>query len=215
MVNSRRHSPFVTRIAMAIVLVVPGALALDPAAGSAAMDRAADPADPPPPGAPPKPPIPPVPPVPTIPQLTTVPQVPQVPEVPGDPRELADLATPLSARLLLSAEPRRARALPVTVRLSGWLRPPMRLDRVAGFFQKTFGLDLGVCSGTVTIAFKSGGRRIASRRASVTPTCMFTSQLTVRTRRRLGPAGRLRATGRFSGNDLLGPAQHSIVLRVT
>jgi hypothetical protein len=161
---------------------------------------------------PPKPPPPPVPPVPTIPTLPTVPTLPPVPEVPRDPAELADIVTPLSAQMMVSSRPTRARALPATFRLSGWLRPPMRLDRVSGFFQNKLGIDLGVCSGPVTIAFRSGGQRIAGRRASVTQNCMFNSSITIGSRRRLGPAGKVRATARFAGNALLGPARHSIRL---
>jgi hypothetical protein len=192
MFHSRRHvAPFF--IALAIAVLAPA----DVAAQS-----------PPPP----KPPVPPVPPVPTIPTLPTVPTVPPVPEVPRDPGKLADVVTPLSARMLVSARPSRARGLPATFRLSGWLRPPMRLDRVSGFFQNTLGIDLGVCSGPVTIGFRSGGRRIAGRRASVTQNCMFNSSITIRSRGRLGPAGKVRATARFAGNALLGPARHSIRL---
>jgi hypothetical protein len=166
-------------------------------------------AQPPPP---PKPPVPPLPPVPTVPTLPTVPTVPTVPDVPRDPAELADMVTPLSAQMMVSARPTRARGLPARFRLSGWLRPPMRLDRVSGFFQNKLGIDLGVCHGPVTIAFRSGGRRIAGRRASVTQSCMFSSSITIRSRRRLGPAGKVRVTARFAGNALLGPARHSIRL---
>jgi hypothetical protein len=197
MVNWRMRTPFVIGMAVAAVLAGPAA---------------AQTTDPPVP--PPKPPVPPVPPVPTVPELPTLPQVPDVPEVPQDPQELADLATPLSARMLLMSHPSGARAAPVTFRLDGWLRPPMRLDRVSGFFQRTFGLDLGLCGGRVTMTFKTGGRTVASRRASVTESCAFRSQFTVRARRSVGPRGRLRVTARFAGNDMLGPAHHSIVLRV-
>lgn len=190
MLHSRRHvTPFLIVLAIAVVPAV--AAAQSP---------------------PPKPPPPPVPPVPPVPTLPTVPTVPRVPDVPRDPSELADVVTPLSARMLVTARPSRARALPATFRLSGWLRPPMRLDRVSGFFQNTLGIDLGVCSGPVTIAFRSGGRRIAARRASVTRNCMFNSSITIRSRGRLGPAGKVRATARFAGNALLGPARHSIRL---
>ena len=191
MLHSRRHvAPFF--ILLAIAVVAPAYVAAQ--------------------SPPPKPPPPPVPPVPTVPTLPTVPTVPLVPEVPQDPGQLADIVTPLSARMMVTARPSRARGLPATFRLSGWLRPPMRLDRVSGFFQNTLGIDLGVCSGPVTIAFRSGGRRIADRRASVTQNCMFNSSITIRSRRRLGPAGKVRATARFAGNALLGPSRHSIRL---
>lgn len=192
MLHSRRHvAPILVFLAIAVVPAVAAAQ---------------------PPPKPPPPPVPPVPPVPTVPTLPTVPTVPPVPEVPRDPAELADVVTPLSAQMMVSARPTRARALPATFRLSGWLRPPMRLDRVSGFFQNTLGIDLGVCSGPVTIGFRSGGRRIAGRRASVTRNCMFNSSITIRSRGRLGPAGKVRATARFAGNAMLGPARHSIRL---
>jgi hypothetical protein len=168
-------------------------------------------AQPPPP---PKPPVPEVPPIPTVPQLPSLPEVPEVPEVPKDPGEVTDLVSPLSARLMLSAPKRPARGLPATVRFSGWLMPPMRLNRVDGFFERTFGIDLGVCRGPVTVAYKSGGRVIARRRASVNRMCAFTSGITIRSRGELGPGGRVRATARFRGNSLLGPAQHSVAVRV-
>jgi hypothetical protein len=174
----------------------------------AAPDAAAQP-DPPP-----KPPVPPVPTVPTIPQLPSLPPVPEVPEVPKDPGELADMVTPLSARLMLNAPKRRAHGLPATVKFSGWVMPPMRLNRVGGFFERTFGIDLGVCRGPVTVTYKSGGRILARRRASVTRMCMFNSSITIRRRAALGRAGKVRATARFGGNGLLGPAQHSIAVRV-
>ena len=209
MLHSRRpNSSFLTRVEIALVLAL-AALFLSAAANVAAQ--------PPPPEKPPIPPAPPVPPVPTVPTLPTVPKlpaVPKVPEVPRDPGELVDLVTPLSSRLMLSAQRRRSRTLPARLQFSGWVMPPMRLNRVGGFFQRTFGIDLGVCRGPVTVTFKSGGRILARRRASVTRTCMFKSSLTIRRRRALGPAGRLRATARFDGNQLLGPAQHSIALRV-
>jgi hypothetical protein len=174
----------------------------------AAPDAAAQP-DPPP-----KPPVPPVPTVPTIPQLPSLPPVPEVPEVPKDPGELADMVTPLSARLMLNAPKRRAHGLPATVKFSGWVMPPMRLNRVGGFFERTFGIDLGVCRGPVTVAYKSGGRVIVRQRARVNRMCAFDSSITIRSPQELGPRRRLRATARFEGNALLGPAQHSIAVRV-
>jgi hypothetical protein len=163
---------------------------------------------------PPKPPIPPVPPVPTIPKLPSLPEVPEVPEVPKDPREVTDLVTPLSSQLLLSAPKHRAQGLPATLKFTGWIRPPMRLNRVDGFFERTFGIDLGVCRGPVFVTYKSGGRVLARRRASVTRMCTFNSSISIRRRGALGPAGRIRASARFQGNALLGPAQHSIAVRV-
>jgi hypothetical protein len=125
-----------------------------------------------------------------------------------------DVVAPLSPRLMVNPHKRRGRALPARVGLDGWLMPPMRLDRVAGFFEKTFGIDLGVCSGHVTVVYRSAGRDFASRRASLTRACAFRSGITIRARRRLGPAGKVRVTARFAGNELLAPVQHSIVLRV-
>jgi hypothetical protein len=168
-------------------------------------------AQPPPP---PKPPVPPVPTVPTIPQLPTLPPVPEVPEVPKDPGELGDLVTPLSARLMLSTPKRRAGGLPATLKFSGWVMPPMRLNRVDGFFERTFGIDLGVCRGPVTVAYTSGGRVVARQRARVNRMCAFNSSITIRSPQDLGPRRRLRATARFEGNAMLGPAQHSIAVRV-
>jgi hypothetical protein len=206
MLHSRRtDTHFHSR--MAAALVVAALALLLPLAADAG-------AQPPPPPKPPAPPVPPVPTVPTVPQLPSLPPVPEVPEVPKDPGELADLVTPLSARLMLNAPKRRTRGLPATVRFSGWLMPPMRLNRVGGFFERTFGIDLGVCRGPVTVAYKSGGRVLARRRASVTRMCMFNSSITIRSRGALGRAGKVRATARFGGNGLLGPAQHSIAVRV-
>ena len=169
-------------------------------------------AQPPPP--PPKPPVPEVPEVPTIPQLPSLPPVPEVPEVPKDPGELADLVTPLSARMMLNAPKRRANGLPATVKFSGWVMPPMRLNRVDGFFERTFGIDLGVCRGPVTVAYKSGGRVITSHRVRVNRMCAFSTSITIRSPQALGPRRRVRATARFEGNALLGPAHHSIAVRV-
>jgi hypothetical protein len=211
MVKSRRHLPFVVLIAIVVAVAVPVLFALAAAGASA---QTTDPPPPPVPPKPPAPPVPPVPPVPTVPQLPKLPKVPNVPEVPKNPGELVDVVAPLSPRLMVNPRPHRGRALPARVQLDGWLMPPMRLDRVAGFFQKTFGIDLGVCGGHVRIVYQSAGRELASRRASLTRACAFRSEITIRSRRRLGPAGKLRATARFAGNSLLAPVQHSIVLRV-
>jgi hypothetical protein len=200
MLHSRRiNSQFLVRLTIGCVL----ALIALPAAVVAAQ--------PPPP---PKPTPPPVPEIPTIPTLPGIPQVPEVPEVPKDPGDLADVVTPLSARMLLTAPKRRGQGLPATLQFSGWLRPPMRLNRVEGFFERTFGIDLGVCRGSVTVAYTSGGREIARRRASVNSTCTFNSSITIRSRRALGPGRKVRATANFNGNSLLGPAHHSIAVRV-
>lgn len=115
---------------------------------------------------------------------------------------------------MLDARPKRARGVPAKFELSGWLMPPMRLDRVTGFFHRTIGIDLGVCGGPVKFTFKTGGRIVAERRVRVPRTCMLKSSITIRSRRRLGPRGRLRATARFEGNDLLGPVEHWVVLSV-
>jgi hypothetical protein len=203
MLQSRRtDTHFHLRMAAAFALAALALLFAAPTDGAA---------QPPPP---PKPPVPPVPTVPTVPELPSLPPVPKVPEVPKDPGELADLVTPLSSRLMLNAPKRRAYGLPATVKFSGWLMPPMRLNRVGGFFERTFGIDLGVCRGPVIVAYKSGGRVLARRRASVTRMCTFNSSITIRSRGALGRAGKVRATARFGGNGLLGPAQHSVAVRV-
>jgi hypothetical protein len=168
-------------------------------------------AQPPPP---PKPPVPPAPPIPTVPELPSLPEVPEVPEVPKDPGELTDRLPPLSSRLMLNTPKRRAGGLPATLKFSGWVMPPMRLNRVDGFFERTFGIDLGVCRGPVTVAYKSGGRVIERQRARVNRMCAFDSSITIRSPQELGPRRRLRATARFEGNGLLGPAQYSIAVRV-
>lgn len=206
MLHSRRtDTPFRTRMATAVALLLFASLL--PAAADVA-------AQPPPPPKPPAPPVPPVPPVPTVPQLPSLPEVPEVPAVPKDPGELTDRLPPLSARMMLNAPKHRAGGLPATLKFSGWVMPPMRLNRVDGFFERAFGIDLGVCRGPVTVAYKSGGRVIASQRARVNRMCAFNSSITIRSPRALGPGKRLRATARFEGNGLLGPAQHSIAVRV-
>jgi hypothetical protein len=203
MLHSRRtDTPLHNRLTTALVLAVVASL-LHGAAGVAAQ--------PPPP---PKPPVPEPPAIPTIPKVPTLPDVPEVPEVPKDPGELTDRITPLSSRLMLTTPKRRAKGLPATVKFTGWVMPPMRLNRVDGFFERAFGIDLGVCRGPVTVAYMSGGRLIETRRSRVNRMCAFASSITVRGRRALGPRGRLRATARFAGNSLLGPAQHSIAVRV-
>lgn len=203
MLHSRRtDTRFHFSLAAAFVLAALALLA--PAAADVA-------AQPPPP---PKPPVPEVPEVPTVPQLPSLPPVPDVPEVPKDPGELADRVTPLASRLMLSTPKRRAGGLPATLKFSGWVMPPMRLNRVDGFFERTFGIDLGVCRGPVTVAYKSGGRVIERQRARVNRMCAFDSSITIRSPQALGPRRRLRATARFEGNSLLGPAQHSIAVRV-
>jgi hypothetical protein len=176
------------------------------------LPAAADVAAQPPP--PPKPEVPPVPPIPTVPQLPSLPEVPEVPEVPKDPGELTDRLPPLSSRMMLSAPKQRARGLPATLKFSGWVMPPMRLNRVDGFFERTFGIDLGVCRGPVTVTYKSGGGIIDTQRRRVNRMCAFDSAITIRSPQALGPRRRLRATARFEGNGLLGPAQHSIAVRV-
>jgi hypothetical protein len=187
-----------------IALLLALAMLLVPTAANVA-------AQPPPP---PKPPVPPTPPIPTVPELPSMPEVPEVPEVPKDPGELADRLPPLSARLMLNTPKRRAGGLPATLKFSGWVMPPMRLNRVDGFFERTFGIDLGVCRGPVTVSYKSGGRVIARQRMRVNRMCAFNSSITIRSPQELGPRRRLRATARFEGNGLLGPAQHSIAVRV-
>lgn len=202
MSHSRRtDNPFRTHLAVVAALVLLASL----------LPAAADVAAQPPP--PPKPPAPPVPPVPAVPELPSMPEVPGVPEVPQDPGELTDRLPPLSARLMLNT-PKRRGGLPATLKFSGWVMPPMRLNRVDGFFERTFGIDLGVCRGPVIVSYKSGGRVIARQRARVNRMCAFDSSITIRSPQELGPRRRLRATALFEGNGLLGPAQHSIAVRV-
>jgi hypothetical protein len=203
--SHRTDNPFRTHLAVVAALVLLTSLLL------AAADVAAQP---PPPPKPPAPPVPPVPPVPTVPELPSVPEVPQVPEVPKDPGELTDRLPPLSSRLMLNTPKRRAGGLPATLKFSGWVMPPMRLNRVDGFFERTFGIDLGVCRGPVIVSYKSGGMLIARQRARVNRMCAFDSSITIRSPQELGPRRRLRASARFEGNGLLGPAQHSIAVRV-
>jgi hypothetical protein len=200
--TGRTDNPFHRRLAIAIAVVLLASLL--PAAAEVA-------AQPPPP---PKPEVPAVPPIPTVPELPSLPEVPEVPEVPKDPDELTDKLPPLSSRLMLSAPKRRTAGLPATLQFSGWVMPPMRLNRVGGFFERTFGIDLGVCRGPVSVDYRSGGRVIASRRVRVNRMCAFSSGITIRSPQELGPRRRLRATARFEGNGLLGPAQHSIAVRV-
>jgi hypothetical protein len=203
MLHSRRtDNQFRNRLATAVALLLFASLL--PAAADAV-------AQPPPP---PKPEVPPVPPVPTVPTLPSLPEVPEVPEVPKDPAELTDRLPPLAARMMLNAPKRRAGGIPATLKFSGWVMPPMRLNRVDGFFERTFGIDLGVCRGPVTVTYRSGGGIIDTQRRRVNRMCAFDSAITIRSPQALGPRRRLRATARFEGNGLLGPAQHSIAVRV-
>jgi hypothetical protein len=163
---------------------------------------------------PPKPPIPTIPTIPTLPELPSTPEVPEVPEVPKDPSELTDMVSGLGSKMMLTPQKRVARGLPATLKFNGWVMPPMRLNKVDGFFERTFGIDLGVCRGPVFVTYRSGGKAIAMERVSVNRMCAFTSGITIRSRGELGPGGRVRATARFRGNSLLGPAQHSVAVRV-
>jgi hypothetical protein len=117
--------------------------------------------------------------------------------------------------LVLSARPRSDRTLPLRFRLSGRVVPPMRLGGVAELF-RLLGLDVRPhgCNGRVNITFKARGRTVAGRRASVTSTCRFKSHVTIRTRRRLGRARRLRAIARFGGNRRLAPVRRAIKLSI-
>jgi hypothetical protein len=116
---------------------------------------------------------------------------------------------------VLSARPRRDRRLPLRFRLSGRLVPPKGLVGVAELF-RMLGVDIRgpACNGRVTIAFKAKRRTVVRRRASVTSTCRFRSAVTIRTRRRLGRARRLKASARFGGNRLLAPVRRSIKLPI-
>jgi hypothetical protein len=217
------HIPFLDRTAIAVVLALSVVLALAPAAiarsesGGRVHDGGGVPPEPPAPPVPPAPPA--IPPLPEVPQLPKVPQPPTVPDLPGLPGAGGTEGGLLSGfrmapRLMLSARPRGDRILPLRFRLDGWLMPPMRLGRVAAFFRRTFGVDIPVCSGPLTIAFKANGRTVARRRASVTHTCTFRSRVAIHSRRHLGSVRRLRATARFDGNDLLRPVQHSLTLQI-
>src|SRR5687768_6480640 len=118
-------------------------------------------------------------------------------------------------RLVLSARPRSDRSVPLRFRLSGRLVPPKGLVGAAELL-KTLGVDVRAqaCNGRVTITFKARGRTVARRRASVDRSCRFRSGVTIRSRRRLGRARRLKASARFGGNRLVGPARRSIKLRI-
>jgi hypothetical protein len=118
-------------------------------------------------------------------------------------------------RLELSARPRRDRTLPLRFRLSGRLKPPVRLVGMAELLGE-LGLDVRglACNGGVTVAFKASGRRVARRRAFVTSNCRFRSGISIGTRRRVGRARRLKATARFGGNRLLAPVRRSITLHI-
>lgn len=118
-------------------------------------------------------------------------------------------------RLVLRARPRGDRRLPLRFGFSGRLVPPIGLVGVAELF-RMLGMDVRAraCNGRVTIAFKARGRTVVRRRASVTSTCRFGSRVTIRTRKRLGRARRLKATARFGGNRLLAPVRRSIKLRI-
>jgi hypothetical protein len=43
----------------------------------------------------------------------------------------------------LPARRSTVRGTPATLKFGGWVMPPMRLDRVDGFFERGFGIDLG------------------------------------------------------------------------
>jgi hypothetical protein len=120
-----------------------------------------------------------------------------------------------ATRLVLSVRPRSDRSLPLRFRLSGRLVPPKGLVSLAELF-RTLGVDVRAqaCNGRVTITFKARGRTIARRRASVTSTCRFRTGVTIRTRRRLGRARRLRASARYGGNRFVGPVRRSLKLRI-
>jgi hypothetical protein len=124
-------------------------------------------------------------------------------------------SVPGAPRLVLSARPRSDRTLPLRFRLSGRLVPPKGLVRVAEFF-RALGVDVRgqACNGRVTITFKARGRTVVRRRASVTSTCRFSSRVTIRTRKRLGRARRLKASARFGGNRRLAPVRRSIKLPI-
>jgi hypothetical protein len=118
-------------------------------------------------------------------------------------------------RLVLRARPRSDRTLPLRFRLSGRIVPPTGLAGVAELF-RLLGLEVRApaCNGRVTITFKARGRTVVRRRASVTSTCRFTSRVTIRTRRRLGRAKRLKASARFGGNSRLAPVRRAIKLPI-
>lgn len=120
-----------------------------------------------------------------------------------------------ATRLVLGARPRSDRSLPLRFRLSGRLVPPKGLVSLAELF-RTLGVDVRAqaCNGRVTITFKARGRTVARRRASVNSNCRFRTGVTIRTRRRLGRARRLRANARYGGNRFVGPVRRSLKLRI-
>jgi hypothetical protein len=192
MVNSRKHFISIAAAAAALAVV----LALAVAGGSGAQE--------------PPPPTPP--PIPTVPTLPTMPTIPEVPEVPEDPQDVGKALEPLSARLMLTANPRRVAGLPATYRINGWVMPPKGIGRVSDFFRKSLGIDFGVCNGRVHFVYSAGGRVYTTRSVALRGICSFTTRIKIQSRARVWGARRLKVEARFPGNDLLDKAHHTISL---
>jgi hypothetical protein len=189
MVSSLRHLLSVV-LAVLVVLVVAG--------GTGAQE--------------PEPPQPP--PIPEVPTMPNIPTPPDVPEVPEEPKDLADIFNPLAARMILTANPRRAAGLPANYRINGWVMPPKGVGNVADFFRKSLGLDFGMCKGRVNLVYKAAGRVYATRSVALRGVCSFQTGLKIRSRARVWGARRIRLVAHFSGNDMLKKTQHSISLPV-
>lgn len=98
-----------------------------------------------------------------------------------------------AATLRAAARPARDRRAPYRFRISGTIAPPAGVDRAQA------------CrAGTVAVQVKNGTRTISTRRARVSRACTYSLSVVFRDRRRLG-RGRLQATVRFLGSDVLAP----------
>jgi hypothetical protein len=197
MVNSGKHLIPVAVVAAALAVL----LALAVAGGSGAQEPQ-----------PPQPP--PIPTTPTVPTMPNVPKIPDVPEVPEDPKDIGAALDPLAARLMLTANPRRAAGLPATYRINGWVMPPRGLGKVSDFFRKSLGLDFGMCKGRVNFVYKAAGRIYATRSVVLHGICSFTTRIKIPTRGRVWGARQVKAIAQFGGNDLLAKARHEIALPV-
>jgi hypothetical protein len=92
-----------------------------------------------------------------------------------------------------AAAPARDRSAPYRFRITGGIGVPRTVTPADG------------CKdGFVAVQIKRGTRTISTRRAAITRRCTFASSITFSDRRRLG-TGRLKATVRFLGNDVLRP----------
>ena len=97
--------------------------------------------------------------------------------------------------------PARDRTAPFRFTVRGTVQPPQGVTAAQACGE-----------GRVSVQVKRGTRTISTRRAALTRSCAFSLRVTFRDRRRLGD-GRLKATVRFLGNDVLRP-RTTPVLRV-